>query len=454
MSSIIKSESYFKNLIKRKKGFFMTNKSLKKNITYIEAMAIVVGMIIGSGIFLKPGIVLQSAGSPVMAILAWVAGGVITLASALTIAEIAAAIPKSGGLYTYLTDLYGEVFGFLLGWVQTIISYPASVAAQTIAFSTYASVFMPMSDVQQKILAVSVLAFILLMNVLSTKYGGIIQTVATIGKLIPIAAIIIFGFVVNAAPNLGNLGVTAQSTGFGAAILGTLWAYEGWISVTNMAEELKNPAKDLPRVISLGVIFVIAVYAIFNIAVFKTIPLDQIVSSKTPAADAAVAMFGNNGALFITAGIMVSVFGALNGFLMTGARVPFAMGEKNMLPFSNTLSKVHPKFNTPANSLIIQSLLAVIYIMSGTFNTLTDLLVFVLWIFFTMGVYGVFILRKKYPQEKGLYKVPLFPFTPIVGIVGGAYILISTVMDSPVNSLIGIGITLLGLPVYYYINKK
>jgi len=182
--------------------------------------------------------------------------------------------------------------------------------------------------------------------------------------------------------------------------------------------------------------------------------LEQIISSKTPAADAAVELFGSNGAIFITAGIMVSVFGALNGFLMTGARVPYAMGEKNMLPFSNMLSKIHPKFQTPANSLAVQGALAVIYIMSGTFNTLTDLLVFVLWIFFVMGVYGVFILRKKYPQEKGLYKVPFYPVTPIIGIVGGAYILISTVMDSPINSLVGIAITLLGLPVYYYINKK
>ncbi|HAQ39959.1 MAG TPA: amino acid permease [Clostridiales bacterium] len=432
----------------------MTNKSLMKNVTFIEAMAIVVGMIIGSGIFLKPGIVLQSAGSQSMAILAWVTGGIITLASALTIAEIAAAIPKAGGLYVYLKELYGDVYGFLLGWVQTIISYPASVAAQTIAFATYAGFFIPMNDVQQKILAVSVLAFILLMNVLATKFGGIIQTVATIGKLVPIAAIIIFGLAMHPSHDYGSVNAIANRTGFGAAILGTLWAYEGWISVANMAGELKDPARDLPRVISLGVIFVIAVYAVFNTAIFKALPTEQIVASKTPAADAAVAMFGTGGAIFITAGIMVSVFGALNGFLMTGARVPYAMGEKNMLPFSNVLSRVHPKFNTPANSLIMQSLIAIVYILSGTFNTLTDLLVFVLWIFFTMGVCGVFILRKKFPQERGLYKVPLFPLTPIVGIVGGVYILLNTVMNSPANSLIGIGITLLGLPVYYYINAK
>lgn len=433
----------------------MKNTSLKKNITLIEAMAIVVGMIIGSGIFLKPGIVLQSAGSPLMSILAWITGGIITLASALTIAEIAAVIPKSGGLYVYLSELYGEAFGFLLGWVQTIISYPASVAAQAIAFATYANFFIPFTNIQQKIIAVSILAFILLMNVLATKFGGIIQTVATIGKLIPISAIIIFGLIMKTNLNSSTVtNVMTKGTGFGAAILGTLWAYDGWISVTNMAGELKNPEKNLPKVISIGVIFVIAVYAVFNIAIFNTLTTNQIISSKTPAADVANVLFGSNGGILITAGIMISVFGALNGYLMTGSRIPFSMGEKKQLPFSNTIGKIHPKFNTPANSLIIESFIAIIYIMSGTFNTLTDLLVFVLWIFFTMGVCGVFLLRKRFPQEKGLYKVPFYPLTPIIGIIGGIYILVNTLIDSPKNSLVGIIITILGLPVYHFINKN
>lgn len=433
----------------------MTNKSLKKSITFTQAMAIVVGMIIGSGIFLKPGIVLQSAGSPFMSILAWVAGGIITLASALTIAEIASAIPKTGGLYTYLGELYGDVFGFLLGWVQTIISYPASVAALAIAFATYSNFFIPMNDIQQKLLAISALAFIMLMNIIATKFGGIIQTIATVGKLIPIVAIIAIGLFSNASSEgVTNANTIANGTGFGAAILGTLWAYDGWISVTNMAEELKNPTKDLPKVISIGVIFVILVYVLFNVAIFKVLPMENILSSKTPAADAAVSLFGNSGGAFITAGIMVSVFGALNGYLMTGARIPMAMAEKGQLPFSNVFRVIHPKFSTPANSLIMQSLLAVVYIFSGTFNTLTDLLVFVLWIFFVMGVFGVFILRKKHPKNSGSYKVPLYPITPIIGIIGGLYILISTIIDSPVNSFVGIGITLIGLPVYFYLKKK
>ncbi|HIT90182.1 MAG TPA: amino acid permease [Candidatus Merdenecus merdavium] len=435
----------------------MKSTSLKKSVSNIEAMAIVVGMIIGSGIFLKPGIVLGDAKNPYMALLAWVLGGIITLASALSIAELSAVIPKAGGLYVYLEELYGKPVGYLLGWVQTIISCPASVAAQAIAFSTYSSFFIPLSKLQKNLLAIGVLFFILLMNILSTKFGGMIQTLATIGKLVPVAAIVVFGLLKGSYPGFSYISEsmeTVTGSGFGIAVLGTLWAYDGWIGVTNMAGEIKHPEKTLPKVIGFGVTFVILVYALFNVAMFKVLPYETIVASAAPGADAAEALFGNGGGAFITIGIMISVFGALNGYLMTAARVPQSMGARNQLPFSKILGDIHPKFSTPANALIFQSLLAVLYILTGTFNTLTNLLVFVLWVFFVMGVFGVFIVRKKNPKKPGRYAVPFFPFTPLVGIIGGLYILISTIIDSPERSFIGIGITLLGLPVYYWMNKK
>lgn len=433
----------------------MQNVTMKKSVTALETTAIVVGMIIGSGIFLKPGIVLKDAGSEQMSLLAWVAGGLITLASVLSIAEIASAIPKSGGLYTYMAEIYGEKTAFLLGWVQAVISYPASVAAQAIAFATYSAYFFPMSGIQQKLLGIAALAFLLVMNIISTKCGGVIQVLATIGKLVPVAAIIAFGLASGGA-NVSSLPQQAAvgGTGFGVAILGTLWAYDGWIGVTNMAGEVKNPSRLLPKVICGGVIFVIAVYAAFNFAIFHILPQLSIISSATPGADAAQTLFGRSGGAFLTAGIVISTFGALNGYLMTAARVPQVMGEKGQFPFAQTLGKIHPKLRTPVNALIFQSVLAVIYIFSGTFNTLTDMLVFVLWIFFTMGVFGVFILRKQTKTPKGTYHVPLFPITPIIGIAGGIYILVSTVIGDPLRSLIGIGITLVGLPVYSIMMRR
>ncbi len=428
----------------------------KKSVGFLQGLAIVVGMIIGSGIFLKPGNVLSAAGSPLMALIAWVLGGVVTLCSALSIAEIASNIPRAGGLYTYLEELYGEKWGFLLGWVQSIISYPASVAAQAIAFATYSAHFIPMGQWGQRFLALGVMVFILVLNILSTRYGGFIQVIATIGKLIPVAAILGFGLFSGIAPGAG--GVSAELVGggsanIGAAILGTLWAYDGWIGVTNMADEMKEPKKNLPKVISVGIIFVIIVYALFNIVLFNAIPADQLAASQTPGADAAVALFGEGGAAFLTAGIMISVFGALNGYLMTAARVPQAMAQRGQLPLSRVLGKLHPRFGTPANALIMQAILAAVYVMSGSFNYLTDLLIFVLWIFFTLGVVGVFLLRKRGLSGKENYRVPLYPITPIIGIAGSAFILISTLVDDPVRSLIGIGVTLLGIPVYFWLKK-
>lgn len=432
-------------------------KEMQKSVSALQGLAIVVGMIIGSGIFLKPSIVLNDAGSPVMALVAWVLGGIITLCSALSIAEIASNIPRAGGLYTYLEELYGEKWGFLLGWVQSVISYPASVAAQAIAFATYAAYFVPMGTWGQRIMAFAVMGLVLVLNILSTRYGGFIQVAATIGKLIPVIAILGFGLFSGMAP--GAAGMSSELIGAGtasiaAAILGTLWAYDGWIGVTNMAAEMKDPKKNLPMVISVGIIFVIIVYALFNIVLFNTLPAEELAASATPGADAAIALFGAGGATFLTAGIMVSVFGALNGYLMTAARVPQAMAAKKQLPLSDLLGAIHPKFGTPANALIMQCLLAVVYIMSGSFNFLTDLLIFVLWIFFTMGVIAVFILRKRGMSSKDAYRVPLYPITPIIGIAGSAFILISTVMDAPGRSLLGLAVTLIGLPIYSILKKK
>lgn len=424
----------------------------KRTIGLWQGLAIVVGMIIGSGIFLKPSVVLCDAGSPLFAIGAWVLGGIVTLASALSVAEIAANMPRAGGLYTYLEELYGERVGFLLGWVQSVISYPASVAAQAIAFSVYTAWFIPMTDTAETLLAIGVLALLLVLNILSTRTGGAIQVIATVGKLIPIAVILVLGFTRASIP--GAAGLESGLLGHaGSAIMGTLWAYDGWIGVTNMAGEMKDPKKNLPRVICIGILFVIAVYVAFNLVIFRLLPYDAIAATETPGADAAVALLGAGGATFLTAGILVSVFGSLNGYLMTAARVPQAMAQEGKLPFAKVLGSLHSKFGTPTAALIMQALLAVVYILTGTFNTLTDLLVFALWIFFTLGVLAVFRLRKRGLSAKENYRVPLYPVVPVIGAAGGIFILVSTAVASPFRALVGIGLTLIGIPVYALLRR-
>lgn len=432
-----------------------TNGKLKRELGLFSAITIVIGMVIGSGIFFKPAIVFKNAGSPFMGIMAWVIGGLITVASGLTIAEIAVAIPKTGGVFVYLKELYGEKWAFLFGWVQTVVYVPGSVAAQAIVLSTQITSFVDLTPVQQKLVAIFFLIFIAVMNVISTKLGGKIQVAATIAKLLPIIIIIALGFARGTAKGLVfNIPGGAAPAGLGAAILGTLWAYDGWVSVGNMAGELKNPKKDLPKSIILGLFLVIVVYALVNVALIKIMPVEAIIASSKPASDASVVLFGSLGAKFISAGIAISIFGALNGYMMTGVRIPFAMAQERQLPFSNFLGKVNKKFETPLNSFILVVILASVYVLSGSFNTLTDLVMFILWIFFTMAVAGIFILRTKFKHIKTSYHVPLYPIVPIIGIVGSIYIIVSTLIANMSYAIFGTIITLLGFPVYYYLKKK
>lgn len=435
-------------------------KGLKKEIGLIEAITVVVGVVIGSGIFFKASSVFRNAGTPMMGIMAWVVGGIITVASALTVAEVAAAIPKTGGIFVYIKELYGKKWAFLFGWMQTIIYVPGVAAALSIVFVTQATYFMPnITAAQQKILAIFILFFIMGLNVISTKLGNKFQVVATFGKLIPIFVIIVFGLMNGtahdfAAPVSASTSTTVGAAGFGAAILATLWAYDGWINVGNMAGELKNPKKDLPKSIILGLAVIIVVYILINIAIINIIPVRDVIASTKPASDASIILFGNSGAALIAGGIMVSILGALNGYLMTGVRVPFAMAQDNLFPFAKFFGKVNDKFETPVNAFAFEVILASLYVLSGSFDTLTNLAVFTMWIFFIMCVAGIFILRKSHKHLERPYKVPLYPFIPLIGIVGGLYILISTLITDTSNALYGIGITLIGLPIYWYITKN
>ena len=433
-------------------------KALKKEIGLSEAITMVVGVVIGSGIFFKASSVFSNAGTPTLGILAWIVGGIITIASALTIAEIATAIPKTGGVFVYLKELYSEKWAFLFGWVQAVIYVPGVAAALSIVFVTQATYFIELTAVQQKLLAIFMIFFITLINIISTKLGSKVQFVATIGKLIPILVIIVLGLIKGEANSFATASATAGSSvnlaGFGAAILGTLWAYDGWVGVGNMAGELKDPKKDIPRSIIIGLAVTIAIYILINIAIINIMPVADVIASNKPASDAAVILFGNAGAGLIAAGIMISIFGALNGYLMTGVRVPFAMAQDNLFPFAKSLGKVSDKFGTPINALIFEAGLAFLYVLSGSFETLTNLAIFAIWIFFVMAVAGIFILRTKLKHLERPYTVPLYPIIPIIGIGGGIYILISTLLTSTAYALYGLAITALGLPVYYIIKKR
>lgn len=426
----------------------------KRSMGLKEAISVVVGVVIGSGVFFKASVVFKEAGSPVLGILAWLIAGIITICAGLTVAEIASAIPREGGLYAYLTELYGDLVGFLYGWVQVVIYFPAVIAASAIVLADTASPLVGgLSDIQRKLLAVGLIIFMALVHMVSTKLVGKVQIIATVGKLLPLAAIIIFGIIKGKSGELSSVSFSGFTTGgFGAALIGCLWAYDGWISVGTLAGEIKEPEKNLPKAIIGGLTIVMAVYVLFSVGIIKTLPMAEVIASDAVAADTANVLFGSIGATIISLGMLVSVFGALNGNLMAGSRMPVAMAKERLLPASKVLEQINPKFGTPINSIILICAISLIFVATGSFQALTDMIVFVLWIFFVMGVFGVFKVRKRKMEAK--YKVPLFPIIPLVGIFGGIYIVISCLTSSFTNAIVGSVLTLIGLPVFFYLKKR
>jgi len=431
------------------------DKNLKKDLGLVPAMALVIGMVIGSGIFMKPGVVVLAAGDSTLALMAWVLGGVITLAAGLTVAELGAQIPRTGGLYTYLDEIYGELWSYLYGWMQTIIYGPATIGALGLYFSSLLVAFFDISESFKLTVAIITVTFLGTINCLGSKYGGFIQIVATVGKLIPIALIGILGLWKGNGQILGMVSGNNTSLGMGAAILATLWAYDGWIGVSFVAGEMKNPAKQLPKAIIIGLGTVIAAYITINIAIFHMLPAAEVASlGKLAASTVAGLLFGEVGGKLISIGILISIFGALNGYILTNARVPYAMAIRGQLPGSSILAKVPEKFGTPVNAMVLQVVLASLLMVGWEPDSLTDIAMFIMWAFYISAFLAVFILRKRQPDASRPYSVPAFPLIPIIAIVGAIYIVGSMLMDKPLDAMLAVGITATGLPVYWLLNKR
>lgn len=436
----------------------MEKNTLKKEIGLLSASAVVIGMVIGSGVFFKPTAIYTATGAPGLGMIAWVIGGLITLAGGLTAAEVAAAIPKTGGMIAWIDEAYGDMWSYLLGWVETVISFPANIAALAIIFATQVVSLLGVNDRMLIPISIISIVFLIAMNCLGAKVGGNIQTIFTIGKMVPIFAIIVFGLINGNGGIVRLFPVVATghpiATSLGSALLATMFAYDGWIHLGNISGELKNPKKDLPRAIIGGLLIVMAVYILINIAFLFILPASALAATKTPATDVATVLFGSVGGKIITIGILVSIFGTLNGNILTGMRVPYAMALENKLPGSKYLSKLNPKTSTPIYCGVLIGFISIIMTLLGNFNQLTDLLIFVLWIFYTMTFIAVIILRKKRPDLKRPYKVPLYPIIPIIAIVGGLYILINTMITQPLNAGLGLLLTIIGLPIYFIMKSR
>ncbi|HFC9324138.1 TPA: APC family permease [Enterococcus faecium] len=307
--------------------------------------------------------------------------------------------------------------------------------------------------------AVTAAVSILLINFLGSKAGGAFQSITLVCKLIPLFVIVIFGlfrqegvdfqlFPIQAGENLSFF------SALGAGLLATMFAYDGWIHVGNISGELKKPAKDLPKAISLGIIGIMIVYLLVNAVFLRTASIDGVAGNSNAASDVAKMIFGGFGGRLVTVGILISVYGTINGYTLTGMRLPYVMAKENNLPFNKLFAKLHDKTKVPVAAGILELVIAIGMMMIGGFDTLTDMLIFVIWIFYTMVFVGVILLRKKEPDLFRPYKVPMYPFIPLVAIIGGTFIVSSTLITQTFLASMGIVLTLAGIPIYLYLKRR
>lgn len=436
-----------------------SNKELKKNIGIFTAISLVVGSVIGAGVFFKPyAIYSATGGAPGIGMFAWIVGGLASLLAALTFAEIAILIPKTGGMVAYLSEAYNNTTGFLAGWMQTVVFYPAFMASYGVTVGNELGA--GLGDEYKLLISMSVILFLVIFNIAGSKTASRVQIVFTICKLIPLFILMIFGLIFGKCesdiltPMVGegkNIGAVMGST-----LLAVLFAFEGWTNVGAIAGEMKNPGRDLPKAIVGGVSIIMFVYLVINIAYLQVIPAKEMMALESPASAVAMKIFGPTGGMLIKVGILVSVIGAANGFLMSGSRVCYQLACDNTLPFSHTLSKLNSNC-VPTNSILLIGILGCLYSIGGTFDMLTNLAVFSCWIFYTLTFIAVIIMRKKAPDTKRTYRVPLYPFIPLLAILSGAYVVFSQLFlsgnDARILSFLSIGVTLLGLPVYIMVRK-
>lgn len=431
---------------------------MKRQISFGQALATVVGSVIGAGVFFKIGTITAQTGSTSMTLFVWILAGIISIASGLTISEIAASL-KINGAIKYLDYTYGRLWGFLFGWAQMIVYFPAQIGALSSIFGVQFVSLFGIKARYSNLIAILLVLFLLGINLIGTKFSSKMQSVITILKIIPIALIIIWGLfnpakipasIIPLTVGTGHSFPTAISQG----LLSALFAFEGWIVVTNLANEVKNPEKDLSRAIILGLSAITLIYVLINYTFMTVLPIDQLTNNNNAAFQASMKLFGQFGGKLVTVGILISVYGAVNAFMLTGMRTPYILAQDNLLPFSNKIGKANIHTGVPVVGAFIVDAIAIVMILLGNFTVLTDMLVFVMWTFNTMLSVAVIILRKREPELKRPFKVPWYPIIPIISVIGGIFIVVSTIINQFVLSIIGIGLTLLGLPIYYYMQKK
>jgi len=431
---------------------------LKRVLSLLDATMINTGGIIGSGIFMVPATVALYTHSSSLFFLVWILGGIVSLFGALSVAELGAAMPRTGGQYVYLSEAYGPIWGYLYGWSAVAVINTASIAAVGVAFSEYLGFFIPMTDVSIKGIAVVIITTLTIINIIDVKSGARFQNLFTFTKLGGIFGIILLGLCMgggnagNLKPIFSDLSYTSLVGPLGLAMVAVLWTFDGWIFVTYVAGEIKNPGRNIPLSLILCMIIVVSVYLALNFVLVYILGFNGMINSNLVMSDAASVFLGKSGAIVVTVIILISLLGANNGFVLTSARINYAMARDNR--FFKQAAFIHPKFQSPANALIIQCVWACVLTFTGTFNQLITYIIFASWIFYGMSAGAVIILRGKKPDMERPYRTPFYPWIPIIFILFAIFLTVNTILEAPRDAAIGTGLILAGLPLYYYWKKN
>jgi len=444
-----------------------------------DAIALVL-TVIGTGVFLKTAPMAQLVGSPSKVLLAWLAAGLLSLAGALTYAELGAMMPEAGGEYVFLREAYGDLPAFLFGWSLVMIMASGGLAAVSTALASFLASFVPLDAVFtthdfhalgqvvhwrlgiQQVVAVAVILLFSWVNSRGIQLGRRVQWTATIAKLGGIAIIVLGAFLLSRSGSWEHLklpvtaGIAPTGVGaFGAAMLAALWAYQGWSNVPMMAGEIEKPERNVPRALIFGMLIVIVVYLITNLAYFYALPFSEILTSNStayrdalPVAARAAQTFSSYGAQIVSVAFIIAAIGALNGITMMNARVPFAMARDGL--FFGPLANLSATSNVPVNAIWFQGIWACVLALSGTFDQITTSVIFAVWVFTALVGSSLFVLRRKLPAAPRRYRTPGYPVVPALFVLVALWLVINTLNASPVESAAGLVLIALGLPLYFY----
>lgn len=415
--------------------------------------AVVVGVIVGSGIYTVPSSVAALTGSLSGVALVWILGGLISLFGALSAAELAAAFPDAGGPYVYLRQAFGPALAFMFGWMW-LVTTPNSWAAQAITFANYFGAATGLTHLEVQLLAMLLVTLLCAVSYYSVSLGAWVQNLSTGAKLIGLSglAIALFAF---APHHAGSLAATGSGgiiwSGLGVALIASLWAYDGWANLTTLSGEMREPQKSLPRALIGGTLAALAVYLTLNAAFAVALPFDRLAASNSVAADAISTVMGHGAVAVIAALVMVSTFGSLNGSVLSDPRVFYAMAEDGL--FFKSVGKVHPKFQTPYVAIAFTWVLAIVFLMFRDFLDLAEAYVLGIWPFLALSVIGLFILRRKQPGLHRPYKVWGYPVVPAVFVLGTFLVIGDTYYEhfrgQPGLTALNLGVILAGLPLYW-----